>query len=113
VRSEVWVALGLAGVSIVVHALMPRELSRELVAVVLGALGGVYLGGALRGGSRMDIVVTAIGALACVGLGTAGLRGPVWVTGAGVPAPRGVGLDSSCHAEGDGGEVVAAVLRDL
>jgi len=78
------VAIGLAGLSIVVHALMPREMSRTLFAVVLGARDGVYLGGALRGGSRIDIAVTAIGALACIALGTAGVGGPAWITGAGL-----------------------------
>jgi len=83
VPSEVWVALVLAAVSILVHAMIPREVSRDLFAVVLGALGGVYLGGALRGGNRVDIAVTAIGALVCLILGTAGLGGPSWITGAG------------------------------
>ena len=85
-RSEVWVALGLAGASCLVHALLPREVSRELFAVVLGALGGVYLGGALRGGSRFDVAVTAVGAAGCVALGVAGLPavgGPWWIVGAG------------------------------
>lgn len=82
-RSEVWVALGLATISCLVHALIPRETSSGLFAVVLGSLGGVYLGGALRGGDRFDIAVTALGALACVALATAGLRGPPWIVGAG------------------------------
>lgn len=83
VKSEVWVALGLSGLSILVHAIMPRELSRELFSVILGALGGVYLGGALKRGTRQDVVITAIGAAACVVVAVAGLRGPVWIIGAG------------------------------
>jgi hypothetical protein len=82
-RSEVWVALGLAGVSCLVHALIPREMGREVFAVVLGALGGVYLGGALKGGTRIDVAVTALGAVGCLALGVAGLRGPAWIIGAG------------------------------
>lgn len=81
--SEVWVALGLSLFSVGVHLMIPRAVSHDLFAVVLGALGGVYLGGALRGGSRNDVAITAIGALLCIALGTAGLRGPVWITGAG------------------------------
>ncbi len=81
--SEVWVALGLSTMSILVHAIIPREISHDLFAVVLGALGGVYLGGALRGQNRTDIAVTAIGAALCIMLAVAGLRGPSWVTGVG------------------------------
>lgn len=83
-RSEVWVALGLSALSIIVHVIIPRDISHDLFAVVLGALGGVYLGGALRGGNRVDIAVTAIGALLCVVLAVIGLRGPAWITGAGL-----------------------------
>lgn len=84
IPSEVWVALVLSGLSILVHLLIPREISRDLFAVLLGALGGVYLGGALRGGSRVDIAITALGALMCVGLATAAIRGPEWITGTGL-----------------------------
>ncbi|MBX3389557.1 MAG: hypothetical protein KF691_08895 [Phycisphaeraceae bacterium] len=83
VRSEVWVALALSGLSILLHALIPRDVSRELFAVVLGSLGGVYLGGALKAGTNRDIAITALGALVCVGFAVAGLRGPLWIIGAG------------------------------
>ena len=53
--------MGLAVLSCVVHALVPRQVSRDLFAAVLGAMGGVYLGNALRRGNRGDIVITAIG----------------------------------------------------
>ncbi|MFT3684593.1 MAG: DUF6010 family protein [Phycisphaerales bacterium] len=76
-------ALSLAGLSCLAHALLPRETSHNLFAVVLGALGGIYLGGALKGGNRFDVAVTAAGAVICVVVATAALRGPWWLTGVG------------------------------
>lgn len=76
-------ALCLAAVSCLVHALIPREFSRDLFAIVLGSLGGVYLGGALKSSDRIDIAVTAIASIACVAIGIAGLHGPSWIIAAG------------------------------
>lgn len=82
--SQVWVALGLSALSILIHLMVPRQVSHDLFAVLLGALGGVYLGGALRGGNPFDISITAAGALMCIALATAAIRGPEWLTGAGL-----------------------------
>ncbi len=82
-RSELFTALTLAILSCLLHAAIPRELGHDVFAVLLGALGGVYLGGALKGGDRFDIAVTALGAVMCVAIGVAGLHGPWWIVGVG------------------------------
>ncbi|MBX3379000.1 MAG: hypothetical protein KF805_02810 [Phycisphaeraceae bacterium] len=76
-------AIVLAVVSCVVHAVLAPELARAIAAVLLGGLGGVYLGGALHGGGWPSIVVAAVAAVICVGLGAAGLRGPEWLLAVG------------------------------
>ncbi len=47
--------------------------------MLVGALGGVYLGGALRGANKSEIAVSAVAAVICVVLGAAGLIGPAWI----------------------------------
>jgi hypothetical protein len=82
-------AVGLGVASCVLHAVLPRELGHEAACVVLGALGAVYLGGALHEGSeggrggRVSLAVAAVGAAVFVVLGVVGLRGPAWVVPAG------------------------------
>lgn len=72
-------ALFLAAAACTLHAILPPETARAVAAVVIGALGGVYLGGALRTHSTPDIITSAIAALICVALGAAGLLGPAWI----------------------------------
>jgi len=61
------------------HAALPAEQGRALAAVVVGALGGVYVGGALRGGMRIEFAVACVAAMIFAVLGAAGLIGPAWI----------------------------------
>jgi hypothetical protein len=87
--SPLMTAVGLGVASCVLHAVLPREWGHAAACVVLGALGAVYLGGALHEGSeggrggRVSIAVAAVGAVVFVVLGVLGLRGPAWVVPAG------------------------------
>lgn len=85
--SALFTAVGLGVASCILHAVLPREWGQAAACVVLGALGAVYLGGALHeggaGGGRVSIAVAAVGAAVFVVLGVVGLRGPAWVVPAG------------------------------
>ena len=76
-------ALLLAAASCVAHALLAPRTGDTFAAVVLGALGGVYLGGALRAGTKRELAVTLVAAVLCVLLAVAGLLGPGWIIPAG------------------------------
>ncbi len=59
--------------------MLAPETGRAFAAVLLGALGGVYLGGALRSGSKGEVALTAVAAVCCACLGVYGLFGPAWI----------------------------------
>jgi len=76
-------ALLLAAASCGAHALLAPRTGDAFAAVLLGALGGVYLGGALHAGAKRDIAITAAAAVLCIFLAVAGLLGPAWIIPAG------------------------------
>lgn len=76
-------ALLLAAASCGAHALLAPPIGNAFAAVLLGALGGVYLGGALHVGAKPEIAVTSTAAVLCILLAVAGLLGPAWIIPAG------------------------------
>lgn len=82
-KNPLLTALLLAGASCGAHALLAPQTGNAFAAVLLGALGGVYLGGALRAGTKPEIVVTILAAVLCIFLAVAGLLGPAWIIPAG------------------------------
>lgn len=78
-RVPLLTALSLALASCATHALIAPRTGDAFAAVLLGALGGVYLGGALRAGTRSEIAVTIVAAVLCILLAVAGLLGPAWI----------------------------------
>jgi hypothetical protein len=82
-KAPLLTAFLLAAASCGAHALLAPQTGNAFAAVLLGALGGVYLGGALRAGTNPEIAVTITAAVLCILLAVAGLLGPAWITPAG------------------------------
>ncbi len=82
-KTPLLTALLLAAASCGAHALLSPQTGQTFAAVLLGALGGVYLGGALRAGTKPEIATTIIAAIICIFLAVAGLLGPAWIIPAG------------------------------
>lgn len=78
-RAPLLTALVLAVASCGAHAMLRPEQGRAFAGVLVGALGGVYLGGALRGKSGAEVIVSVVAAVICVVLGAWGLLGPGWI----------------------------------
>ena len=68
--------------SLPAHLYIPLSASYQLAAVILGLVGGIYVGFALNDGSSKMVAVEAVVALCFVGAALAG----VWLTVWAIPA---------------------------